>query len=185
MQNLKSKKKGSAKLLSLLLVCILLSGAGVFYFVSLKPLQPVLKNSPVSFKNFPFYRLNGKAVYLSDFTNKVVLLHFWATWCVPCLKEIPSLNQLAVQFPENLVILAISSEQVEEIKVFLQGFKNLNSNFIPGYGEKEKIFNTFDIQAFPETYIFDHKGQFVEKHTGPKTWPSHTPLLKILKHLKP
>ncbi len=182
MQNPNGKKRGGkTKLLSLLFVCVLLVGGGVFYFCFFKPSLPVVVQSdyPTSFKNFPFYGLNGKALYVSDFLNKVVLLHFWATWCVPCLKEIPSLNQLAVQFPESLVILAISPEQSGEIKNFLQGFKNLSSNFIPGYGEK--ILNTFDIQAFPETYVFDRRGHLVQKHTGPKNWPSYTPLLKILR----
>ena len=63
-------------------------------------------------ENFTLKNLNGEEVSLSDFEGKVVILDFWATWCPPCVKEIPHFNELVKKYGEKgLVILGISVDQ--------------------------------------------------------------------------
>src|SRR6185437_6339479 len=59
---------------------------------------------------------SGKVISARDFGGKVLLLNFWATWCPPCVEEIPSLNNLATQLgPKGLVILGVSVDQNEQL----------------------------------------------------------------------
>ena len=71
--------------------------------------------------DFSLLDLSGKPVKLSDYTGKVVLLDFWATWCPPCVKEIPHFNELAKEYGDKgLVVLGIStdSEGVTAVEKF-------------------------------------------------------------------
>ena len=100
------------------------------------------------------------------------MINFWATWCAPCIEELPSLNELAKYYPKDLVILAVSNENTDDIKNFLMAFSNFHSNFIPANVGKDKMLATFSVRAFPETYILGKKGQFIEKIIGPQKWDS-------------
>src|ERR1051326_250236 len=70
--------------------------------------EGVRKNAP----DFELIDQNGKTVHLSDYKGKVVLIDFWATWCVPCKAEIPWLIELHKKYgPEGLVLLGISMDE--------------------------------------------------------------------------
>ena len=121
---------------------------------------------------FEVYDLNKKTITLSSLQNKVVVINFWATWCAPCIEELPSLNELAGFYPEKLVILAVSNERTEDIKNFLMAFPGFHTNFIPSNVGRIKMLATFPVRAFPETYILDKKGKLIEKVVGPQKWNS-------------
>ena len=121
---------------------------------------------------FTVYDLNLKTISLASLKNKVVILNFWATWCAPCIKEIPSLNALAGHFPKKLTILLVSNERTDTIKNFLMIFPNFHSNFIPSNVSKKEMVRTFNVSAFPETYILNKKGQLTQKIIGPEKWDS-------------
>lgn len=118
------------------------------------------------------YDLNTKPILLSSFKNKVVLINFWATWCAPCIEELPSLNKLAGHFPEELIILAISNERTDDIKNFLMAFPDFHSNFIPSNMGRNQMLAYFNIRAFPETYILSTDGKLHKKIIGPQKWDS-------------
>ena len=100
------------------------------------------------------------------------MINFWATWCAPCVEELPSLNDLAKNYPEKLVILAVSNERTDNIKNFLMAFPEFQNNFIPANIGRSQMLATFDVRAFPETYILDKRGQLIQKITGPQKWDS-------------
>ncbi len=157
----------------------LIGGTGLFTiikYVSKKQNLPehVIKKQKIEMQSteFTVYDLNTQPITLSSFKNKVVLINFWATWCAPCVTELPSLNKLAGYYPKNLVILAVSNEKTDNIKNFLMAFPQFHANFIPANVGKEQMQATFSIQAVPETYILNKKGKLVEKIIGPRQWDS-------------
>ena len=123
-------------------------------------------------KNIEFYDLNTKTITLNSFIGKTVMINFWATWCAPCVEELPSLNQLAKLYPKELIILAVSNEKTDDIKNFLMAFPNFNTNFIFANMNKKNMLAHFSVRAFPETYILNKKGQLVQKVIGPQKWNS-------------
>ena len=131
--------------------------------------------------NFKAYYLNQKPFFVSDYLGKVVLINFWATWCGPCVEELPSLNNLAKQYPDELVVLAISDERADDIKNFLMSFSDFHSNFILSNKSRKETQSIFNIKMLPESYILNKKGILVERVVGPQQWDSKSWLQKIQK----
>jgi len=153
-------------------VCIAL---GVF-FISLN-LQKKDHTTSVSHKEslnptFTVYNLNNRFLTLSTYAGKLVFVNFWASWCAPCIEEIPSLNNLTKSFSNQLVVLAVSNETLKDIKMFLKAFPQLSTNFIPSYISRKNMLKSFPVTAFPETYIFNKRGKLIEKVIGPQKWDS-------------
>ena len=113
--------------------------------------------------------LEGKTVSLADFRGEVVLLNFWATWCPPCVDEMPSLQKLQKALGEKgLNILAISvDENREDIERFRDEFQ-LDLPILLDSGAK--VAHSFATFKFPETYIVGRDGTLVGKVIGPKDW---------------
>ena len=127
------------------------------------------KKPPV---HFSFYDLSFNHKSLVDFKGKVVLLNFWATWCAPCVEELPALNKLAKHYPKKLVVLALSNERIHDIKNFLMAFPHFHSNFVIGNISRKKMLKHFPVRAFPETYILSPSGHLRKKIIGPRKWDS-------------
>ena len=118
--------------------------------------------------------LNNKKISLSDFNGKVVLLHFWASWCAPCVVELPKLVALAKDYPKDIVILAISSDITEQnLNQFLTK-KSLSTppkNLIFIFDGDGKITqDLFQTIQLPETIILNPKLQMVKKIAGDAAW---------------
>ena len=136
--------------------------------------EHIQKNQKIETEDadFTVYNLSKRSIPLSSLKEKVVLINFWATWCAPCIEELPSLNTLAEHYPKDLVVLAVSNESTDNIKNFLMAFPNFHPNFIPANIGRSQMLATFSVQAFPETYILNKKGQLVQKIIGPQKWDS-------------
>jgi peroxiredoxin len=108
--------------------------------------------------NLSFKDINGKIIRLSDFRGKVVLLNFWATWCVPCRAEIPDLieNQLRYR-AHGLRILGITypPERTSEIRRFTRKLK-LNYPVVVGSKETKQAFTSSE--TLPLTVVIDRQG---------------------------
>ncbi len=118
--------------------------------------------------NFTF-ELNGRARELRDLRGQVVLVNFWATWCPPCVTEIPSLERLHRRLgPKGLVILAIS---VDEDPVVYENFLRSNNITFATVRDPEKRISTqYGTFMFPETYVIDRQGRLVRKIIGALEW---------------
>ncbi|MGE3275933.1 MAG: TlpA disulfide reductase family protein [Vicinamibacterales bacterium] len=127
-------------------------------------------------KDFSLKTLDGKTVALKDLRGTVVLVNFWATWCIPCKVEIPVLMDLQKTYgPKGFTVLGISvdDEGAEVVKPWLQ--KNLFEldgkkqpvNF-PILLSSTQFADEYDaIFAFPTTYLVDRKGNVVKHIEGP------------------
>lgn len=111
----------------------------------------------------------GKTVTRSDFGGKLLVLNFWASWCPPCITELPSLNEFAKEYAsQGVVVLGISIDKNEHLyKTFLTqrqvGFdtaRDPEANISASYG-------TFQI---PETYLIDRNGKVLEKVISNQDW---------------
>jgi len=109
--------------------------------------------------------LEGKIVKLSDFSGKVVILDFWATWCIPCRVEIPHFVELQNQYgPKGLVVIGVSLDEQgpEGVGKFV---KQLAVNY-PVVMGNEKIADAYGIEGFPTTFVIDRHGRIVSRYIG-------------------
>ncbi|HVJ07093.1 MAG TPA: TlpA disulfide reductase family protein [Acidisarcina sp.] len=110
-----------------------------------------------------------KTVRLSSYRGKVVVLNFWATWCPPCLAELPTLITLQQRLPE-VVVLAVSTDQDESAyNQFLAEHKMDMVTVRDGKQETNRLYGTV---RFPETYVIDRRGILRRKFVGAQNWTS-------------
>ena len=86
-----------------LIIFLYLITTGLSYSIEPPDLKNIVINKyPKSYENITFKDINNKSVNLENFRNNLVILNFWATWCVPCLEEMPSLDLLQSKNINNL-----------------------------------------------------------------------------------
>ena len=112
---------------------------------------------------------SGRSVKLSDFRGQVVVLNFWATWCPPCVEEMPSLVEMQRRMKaKGITVLAVSVDVDQG--AYLQFLKEHNVNLLtvrdPGQ-KSNALYGTF---RFPETYVIDRNGVMRRKFVGGVDW---------------
>jgi len=108
-------------------------------------------------------------VHLANYRGKVVLVNFWATWCEPCLIELPSLLELHHEQP-NLVILAVSID--EDPNAYTRFIARRHVDLITVRDPSQSAAKLFHTDMWPETYVIDRKGKIARKIIGPQDWNS-------------
>ena len=110
-----------------------------------------------------------RTVALKDLRGKVVVLNFWATWCPPCVDEMPSLVQMQKQLKERgVTVLAVSlDDDARQYRTFLEKNKVDLLTVRDPRQKSNELYGTF---KFPETYIIDRQGVLRRKFIGPVDW---------------
>jgi len=103
---------------------------------------------------------------LSDFNDKPILINFWATWCPPCIAEMPSLQKLQNDYANKVHFIFISQEDQSITFQFLQDKKWVLNSYRP-LSREPKLLQS---NSLPTTYIIDKNGNIVVKETGNKNW---------------
>lgn len=110
---------------------------------------------------------------LADYTGKVVVLNIWATWCAPCIYEMPSFARLRTAVPDsNLAIVAVSVDELvgaDSVNAFA---KNLGVNFVVLHDSTTQIARTYQVTGYPETFVIARDGTIRKKWIGPLEWDS-------------
>lgn len=115
---------------------------------------------PKGFFEMKFVDLEGVERSLSEFKGKTILLNFWASWCVPCIAELPSLQKAHEELSkEGLVILAIASDSKENFIKIRELVKDKKLNFTVFLDSDLKLAEKFDVTGFPETFAISSKGE--------------------------
>jgi peroxiredoxin len=120
--------------------------------------------------DFTFPGLDGKMVRLSDYKGKVVLVNIWATWCPPCVDEMPSMEKLYQKLKgENFEILAVSIDE-PGLKAVAPFMKKSNLTFPALIDSEGTIKAVYEITGVPESFIIDQQGILIKKIVGPVDW---------------
>ncbi|WP_104381986.1 TlpA disulfide reductase family protein [Sphingobacterium sp. HMA12] len=118
------------------------------------------KNEEVSFKDN-----KGNVVSLNQLKGKVVLINLWATWCSPCLAEMPSLDKLYKDFLENSQIVFLSVDVDGNLKSSAKFLKKRKYS-LPLYQLNSALPKEWSTTSIPTTIILDKVGKLVNKHVG-------------------
>lgn len=109
-----------------------------------------------------------RTVTLSKYEGKPVVLNFWATWCPPCIEEMPSLVQLQDRMKDKVTIIAVSLDVDESAYKRFVTDRKLNMVTVRDADQKSNtLYGTY---KFPETYIIDGKGMIRRKFIGAVNW---------------
>ena len=111
----------------------------------------------------------GRKISTSDFGGKILVVNFWATWCPPCIAELPSLNQMAAEVKgSGVVVLGIS---VDKDKVAYDKFlKKVKLNFETSRDPAADISSEYGTFKYPETYVINSDGKVLEKFIADQPW---------------
>ena len=118
-----------------------------------------------------FQAPNGGKTSLADFRGKPVLLNLWATWCAPCVKEMPTLDALSVTLGDSVTVLVLAEDSAAKVDPFFQkaGFKKLQ----PYIDEDSKMSLTMGLNL-PTTILYDSQGKEVWRMLGSMDWTGQT-----------
>ena len=117
----------------------------------------------------------GNTFELSDYKGKRILLNYWATWCKPCIEEMPSMVEAQTLLEkENYIFLLASDQSMEKIKAF-QEKKKFDLRFVKFNGSLASE----EITALPATFIYNEKGEKVERIDGATEWNSPEIIQKL------
>ena len=114
---------------------------------------------------------NGKTIALNELKGKVVFLNFWATWCPPCLAEMPSINKLYQQYKNNgdvVFILLDADSNFEKAN----GYMKAKKYDMPVYQMASNVPEQIFAGSLPTTVVFDTKGRLSFKHEGAANYHS-------------
>jgi thiol-disulfide isomerase/thioredoxin len=116
-----------------------------------------------------FERADGSRATLQSMRGKVVMVHFWATWCPPCRDELPGLlalaDELASNQPFELVAVSVDDDW-EKMRRFFSGTVH-RAAVRP---ERADVHRQFGASTLPDTYLVDASGQIVQRYTGARDW---------------
>lgn len=128
--------------------------------------------------NFTLMNLDGKEVSLEDYRGKIVLINFWATWCVYCDREMPDIQKLSDD-NDDLVILAV--DVMEDKKLVEDYIKKGGYDFEVVLDEKGDIAKTYLVSAFPTSYFVDKDGILLGGVPGMMTGPQMNEILENIR----
>jgi thiol-disulfide isomerase/thioredoxin len=112
--------------------------------------------------------LEGNPVNMEQYAGKRIFLNFWATWCGPCLAEMPSMEKARRELADQAyVFVLVSDEQPETIKAF-QDRRGYGFDYL----RLDQSIKTAGIFSIPQSYLIDSNGNVVEAITGATNWES-------------
>ena len=110
----------------------------------------------------------GTPFYLSDLYDQVIFLNFWATWCPPCVAELPEIQKAYEKYGHEVAFILVSNQQPEEVEAFMEK-KGYN---LPVFYPGTAIPDAFQSTSIPTTFIISRDGKIVTRKTGAVNWDS-------------
>lgn len=115
-----------------------------------------------------FQDLDGRGLEIASFAGKKVFVNYWATWCAPCIREIPSIARAAAELEdENYLFVLASDEAPDTIRNFIAD-RGFDGHFIKLNG----FFGAHGIDAVPSSSLYDENGQLLQSWAGAFEWDS-------------
>jgi peroxiredoxin len=121
--------------------------------------------------SFRLKDLDGEEVTLEDHRGKIIFLHFWATWCMPCREEIASIKKLSTEFKDrDFIILTVDvKEGSKKVRAFQKEFK---LNFPILLDSEGRVCSRYGVRLLPTVYLIDREGYFIGMALGFRDWAS-------------
>jgi thiol-disulfide isomerase/thioredoxin len=132
-------------------------------------------NGPIPIK---LKDIDGNTVSKDDFTGQITIVNFWATWCPPCIEEIPSLNRLKKKM-EGLPFELISINYAEDNKTIREFMKAVNVEFPVLLDDKGDFAKKWSVISYPSTFIIDAKGNIKYGVNAAIEWDDPAVIQKI------
>lgn len=119
---------------------------------------------------FELPTLDGSKQTLKAFRGKVVFLNFWATWCPPCVHEMPSMERLYGKLKgPDFILLAVSIDSLGK-RVAAPFVKKMNITFPVLLDQDMEAMRAFGVRGMPTTFLLDREGEIVHQAVGPRDW---------------
>lgn len=162
---------------SIIIVVLLIAGlAGIVLLqtkdtlVTLSGRKPLGKGDPAP--HFALPDLEGNMVNLADYKGKVVLLNIWATWCPPCVEEMPSMEKLYQELNDEgfeIVAVSVDASGAKTVLPFMRKHQLTFPALTDTEGTTKLLYHTTGV---PESFLIDKDGVIAEKVIGPRNWAS-------------
>jgi thiol-disulfide isomerase/thioredoxin len=170
----------------------------LLYFFWIKPSQEKFQNSQNSIRlrvepppffaphpaDFSFRAMDkgGQPVDFKAYRGRVVVLNIWATWCNPCMAELPSLGKLAAHYSADKDVAVVCLSQ-ETARVIFRNAKAIESG-APLYSlDGQQLPEVYQTHGIPATFIIDKRGMVAYEHLGTSDW-AHASVIKFIDALK-
>jgi peroxiredoxin len=141
----------------------------VLVFVLYSSINEHIVNVGDSAPQFSITADNGRVITAADFGGKLLVLNFWATWCQPCVEEVPSLDQFAREMSNaGVVVLGVSMDS--NPKLYRDFLTRSHISFLTARDPAAKISADYGTFKYPESYIIDSRGKVVQKIVGATNW---------------
>ena len=127
----------------------------------------VLHEKPKNLPDLELINKKGNTIIFNDFSSKLTLINFWATWCVPCKKELPELDNLYQQIPRsqvNIVLINIENIKYDKIQKFFNRLKV--KNLVSHFDNKLKLTKELKLRGLPITLIVNSNGKEIGRIIG-------------------
>ncbi len=126
-----------------------------------KTTQPIVPN-------FSITTFSGETIEMQQLRGRYVLVNGWASWCPPCVKEMPDLLALAKAYPQRLTLVTLSADRSQEAAIsFLARYGEADANMLHMFDAGQAIAReTLQIYRYPESILVDPSGQMVRKYAG-------------------
>ncbi len=173
-------KSATSYIVSQFILMTMLASIGLQVAATENSIEPVKQIFPAP--SFELVNLNDKKIRLEDYRGKVVAVNFWASWCPPCRKELPSMQRTYEAFKDKgFVILAVNiGESWDTVAPFLGNF---TLKFPILFDSQSKIVDQWKVFGLPSTFILDKKGNVTHRINGGRDWDDpvfRKALLKII-----
>ena len=176
MEPKKSKKSTIQNIIFIVLIALLLfSPVGTFVKIHLNRLiafSPktiaVTDQKMLSSYQWQLKNSTGKTVSLEAYKGKIIFINFWATWCPPCIAEMPSIQKLYADYQDKMVFLFVTTDSFEKANAFMIK-ENLT---LPVYQSLSNPPLEMESSTIPATYLIDQSGNVIVAKIGTADWNS-------------
>ena len=159
-------------LFALLIVVLLYTPSRIWLIrqVSFSPSLEKIEDSKIVFDyNCELLGLNTKDINFNEFKGKVVFLNFWATWCPPCVAELPYIQSFYKDYKDKVAFVFVSQENWSTVNAFFKA----NNYDLPVYHYKNTSLKGLpEVNSIPRTFIIDKEGNIRVDESGSADWNS-------------
>jgi thiol-disulfide isomerase/thioredoxin len=138
------------------------------------------KRELVVYDSWQLRDIYGNEINFEDLHGSVVFLNFWATWCPPCIAEMPSLNELYTDYNNKVRFVLVSNEKVSTVRKFMEKNNYDLNSYVPLSYYPEN----FKVRSIPRTFLIDKDGRIVIDKNGAANWNSQKVRMQLEELIK-